>query len=66
MSRLVLMNYLSSCTSCVTSVRLPLEGGDYNVVMPESTPGGKYKIRVGLFGDDSVYACSETFEVLNF
>lgn len=38
--------------------------GNYNVVMPEVARAGKYKIRVGLFGDDSVYACSPAFEVL--
>lgn len=42
-------------------VRISAEG-DYDVVIPASAEG-MYKIRVGLFGDDSVYACSEAFEV---
>lgn len=38
--------------------------GDYDVVIPESTSAGVYVIRVGVFGDDSVYGCSEPFEVV--
>ena len=38
--------------------------GDYNVIIPASTPTGLYVIRVGLFGEDSVYGCSEPFEVV--
>lgn len=38
--------------------------GDYNIVIPESTSSGMYRIRVGLFGDHTVYSCSEVFEVL--
>lgn len=38
--------------------------GDYNVVVPSTTSAGMYKIRVGLFGDDSVFACSDSFEVM--
>ncbi|CAN0212817.1 unnamed protein product [Ascophyllum nodosum] len=39
--------------------------GDYNVIIPASTPTGFYVIRVGLFGEDSVYGCSEPFEVVS-
>ncbi|CAM9817657.1 unnamed protein product, partial [Sphacelaria rigidula] len=35
-----------------------------NVVMPTVTDAGMFKIRVGVFGDDSVYACAETFEIM--
>lgn len=38
-------------------------GGDYDVTIPDTTESGMYKIRVGVFGDDSVYDCSEAFEV---
>lgn len=38
--------------------------GDYDVVLPQTTSPGFYKIRVGLFGDDAVYACSEAFEIV--
>ena len=38
--------------------------GDYDVTIPESTPVGLYVIRVGVFGDDSIYGCSEPFEVV--
>eukprot|EP00752_Nemacystus_decipiens_P006737 g6056.t1 len=37
--------------------------GDYDVMIPVNTMAGMYKIRVGLFGDDSVYACSPAFEI---
>lgn len=37
--------------------------GDYDVVIPEDTPDGEYKIRVGLFGTDELFACSDTFDV---
>lgn len=39
--------------------------GDYDVVIPGYVPTANYSIRVGLFYDDSVYNCSETFEVFN-
>ena len=32
--------------------------------MPSDTSAGMYRIRVGIFGDESVYACSESFEVM--
>ncbi|CAB1111076.1 unnamed protein product [Ectocarpus sp. CCAP 1310/34] len=38
--------------------------GDYNVVIPADSEDGMYKIRVGLFGDDTIYACSPSFEVV--
>ncbi|CAM9309180.1 unnamed protein product [Sphacelaria rigidula] len=38
--------------------------GNYDVVIPSDTEPGLYKVRVGLFGDDSVYDCSDTFEVM--
>ena len=38
--------------------------GDYNVIIPATTAAGFYVIRVGLFGEDSVYGCSEPFEVV--
>lgn len=38
--------------------------GDYNVIVPSDTAAGMYKIRVGLFGDQSVFACSDSFEVM--
>lgn len=37
--------------------------GDYDVEIPEDTPAGDYSIRVGVFEDDSVYSCSDVFEV---
>lgn len=37
--------------------------GDYDVTIPVGSAAGMYKIRVGLFGDDSVYACSPAFEI---
>lgn len=38
--------------------------GDYNVIIPVDAPAGYYSIRVGLFNDDAVYDCSDTFEVV--
>eukprot|EP00903_Cladosiphon_okamuranus_P010794 g10199.t1 len=38
--------------------------GDYDVTIPVNSEAGMYKIRVGVFGDDSVYACSEPFEIV--
>ncbi|CAM9959114.1 unnamed protein product, partial [Scytosiphon promiscuus] len=38
--------------------------GDYDIVIPAEAETGDYKIRVGVFGDDSVYACSESFQVM--
>ena len=38
--------------------------GDYDVVIPASTAAGFYVIRVGLFGEDAVYGCSQPFEVV--
>lgn len=39
--------------------------GDYNIQIPSETTDGMYKIRVGVFGDDSVYGCSDAFEVVS-
>lgn len=36
------------------------------MVIPANSEDGMYKIRVGLFGDDTVYACSPSFEVVAF
>ncbi|CAN0212948.1 unnamed protein product [Ascophyllum nodosum] len=58
------------CGTWVTSVcDKPERGchdtqGDYNVIIPATTAAGFYVIRVGLFGEDSVYGCSEPFEVV--
>lgn len=38
--------------------------GDYDVEIPEDAEAGMYTIRVGDFEDDSVYGCSDEFEVL--
>ncbi|CAM9363274.1 unnamed protein product [Hapterophycus canaliculatus] len=38
--------------------------GDYDVLIPANTEAGQYKIRVGVFGDDSIFACSPSFEVM--
>ena len=44
---------------------LPLRTeGDYNIIVPADTDAGMYKVRVGLFGDDSVFACSDAFEIM--
>ncbi|CAM9687168.1 unnamed protein product [Ectocarpus sp. 8 AP-2014] len=57
------------CGSWVTSVcDKPDMGcrdseGDYDVVIPADSEEGMYKVRVGLFGDDSIYACSPSFEI---
>lgn len=53
---------LPSLVSIVLFYFLPTEG-DYDVTIPVDSEAGKYKIRVGLFGDDSVYACSAAFEI---
>ncbi|CBN79382.1 EsV-1-163 [Ectocarpus siliculosus] len=38
--------------------------GDYDVEIPEDAEAGMYTIRVGDFEDDSVYGCSDEFEIL--
>lgn len=37
--------------------------GDYDVEIPEDTPAGLYKIRVGSFSEPEVYDCSGEFEI---
>lgn len=37
--------------------------GDYDVTIPEDTPYGTYKIRVGRFEDDTLFGCSGEFEI---
>lgn len=43
---------------------LLLKVGDYDVLIPQRTPGGMYRIRVGVFADDTVFGCSVPFEVI--
>ncbi|CAM9883384.1 unnamed protein product [Scytosiphon promiscuus] len=38
--------------------------GDYDILIPAHSEAGEYKIRIGVFGNDSVYACSPSFEVM--
>ncbi|CAN0146176.1 unnamed protein product [Scytosiphon promiscuus] len=38
--------------------------GDYDIVIPAEAEAGEYQIRVGVFGNDAVYACSPSFEVM--
>lgn len=38
--------------------------GDYDVVIPSSTESGMFSIRVGVFEDDEVYGCSDSFEII--
>ncbi|CAM9810534.1 unnamed protein product [Ectocarpus sp. 8 AP-2014] len=38
--------------------------GDYDVVIPSGTESGMYSIRVGVFEDDDVYGCSDSFEIV--
>lgn len=38
--------------------------GDYDITIPEDTAEGTYTIRVGRFADDSLYGCSDVFEVV--
>ena len=33
------------------------------MTIPRDTAAGMYSIRVGLFGDDSIFACSAPFEI---
>lgn len=42
---------------CTSSV------GDYDALIPLGTDPGVYSIRVGLFEDDSVFGCSEPFDI---
>lgn len=37
--------------------------GDYDVMIPEDTASGMYSIRVGRFEDDSLFGCSDAFEI---
>lgn len=39
--------------------------GDYDVEIPFDTPSGMYSIRVGVFDDDTVFGCSDEFEVVS-
>ncbi|CAM9888516.1 unnamed protein product, partial [Laminaria digitata] len=39
--------------------------GDYDVEIPCDTESGEYKVRVGRFEDDSLYACSGAFEIVS-
>lgn len=38
--------------------------GDYDVMIPTNAPSGMYKLRVGRFEDESLFDCSDTFEVV--
>lgn len=38
--------------------------GDYDIDIPEDTPAGEYKIRVGRFEDGDVFGCSGTFDIV--
>lgn len=38
--------------------------GDYDIILPDETAPGEYKIRVGLFEDEDLFGCSGTFEVV--
>ncbi|CAM9812047.1 unnamed protein product [Laminaria digitata] len=38
--------------------------GDYDVFIPEGAVSGNYLIRVGVFEDDSVFDCSDRFEII--
>lgn len=38
--------------------------GDYDVEIPEDTASGEYSIRVGVYEDDSVFGCSDVFEIV--
>lgn len=61
----MLLLLLSLLLLLLLSLSLPyLAEGDYNIIVPSDTAAGMYKIRVGLFGDDSVFGCSETFEIV--
>lgn len=33
------------------------------MAIPASTESGMYRIRVGLFGEDDLFACSQEFEI---
>lgn len=37
--------------------------GDYDIEIPEDTESGMYSIRVGRFSDDSLFGCSDSFEI---
>lgn len=39
--------------------------GDYDIAIPCGTDYGEYKIRVGVFGDDSTFGCSGAFTVFS-
>ncbi|CAB1104079.1 unnamed protein product [Ectocarpus sp. CCAP 1310/34] len=45
------------------SIGCPDSQGDYDVEIPSDTPAGMYSIRVGVFDDEMMYDCSDTFEV---
>ncbi|CAM9225329.1 unnamed protein product [Ascophyllum nodosum] len=38
--------------------------GDYDIVIPCNVNTGEYKIRIGVFDDDSTFDCSDTFIIL--
>ncbi|CAM9132063.1 unnamed protein product [Ectocarpus fasciculatus] len=38
--------------------------GDYDVIIPSGTESGMYSIRVGVFENEAVYGCSDSFEVV--
>lgn len=54
-----------STQMCRLCCRCDLAVGDYDVVIPEDTTAGMYSIRVGRFDDDSLFGCSEEFEVVS-
>ena len=38
--------------------------GDFDIALPCDVNTGEYKIRVGVFDDDSTFGCSDTFIIL--
>ncbi|CAM9662559.1 unnamed protein product [Ascophyllum nodosum] len=38
--------------------------GDYDIALPCDANTGEYKIRVGVFDDDSTFGCSDMFTIL--
>lgn len=38
-------------------------GGSYDVQVPEDTPAGMYSLKVMLAGDNTVFGCTDAFEV---
>ena len=46
-----------------TNLSLVAEG-DYDIVIPCNVNTGEYKIRIGVFDDDSTFDCSDTFIIL--